>query len=269
MSPSHSEPKDGSIAEGLAVQLRIIHALLLRDMMRRYGRANLGFLWIMLEPMLLTVGVMVIWGVIKSRYDHGIEVVALVFTGYMPLTLFRHMTSQGVGIFRGSMALLYHRHITYIDVLLARAALEFAGLSATFVTTYAVLVMANILKPIHDPGLLVLAWVFHALLSFGVMCIFAVATEYSEVTERLIPPFQYLLIPLSGCFFMVDWLPTAAQKAAWYNPTVHCYEMFRAGFFGDNITSYYTIWYPLLWSVILIAIGLGLIERVRDRIHTG
>lgn len=257
-----------SFAEGLATQVRIIRALFLRDMMRRYGRANLGFMWIVLEPMLLTSGVMLIWGA-RSSHEHGIEVVGIVFTGYMPLTLFRHLTNRGVGVYRNSITLLYHRHITYIDVLLATAALEFAGMTTALVIVYAALLAANVVQPIADPGLLALAWCAHAVLSFGLMSIFAVATEYSDVTERFIQPFQYLFIPLSGCFFMVDWLPTFAQTLALYNPTVHTYEMFRSGYFGDRIVPYYTVWYPLLWSVILTAIGLGLIERVRDRIHTG
>lgn len=260
---------EGSLGRGLAVQARIIHALIIRDMVRRYGRANIGFLWIVLEPMLLTAGVMLIWGTIKSRYEHGVEVVAIVFTGYMPLTLFRHLTYQGVKIYRSSITYLYHRHITFIDVIIARAALEFAGMSTALIVVYAVLGVTELVRPIQDPGLLVLAWVVHALLSFGLMTVFAILTEYSEVTERLIQPFQYLLIPLSGCFFMVDWLPKSAQDAAWYNPTVHTYEMFRAGFFGESIVSYYTVWYPLLWSAILIAVGFGLIDAVRDKIHTG
>ena len=38
---------------------------------------------------------------------------------------------------------------------------------------------------------------------------------------------------------MVDWLPHYAQKLLLLNPSVHCFEMFRAGFFGAEVTTHY------------------------------
>jgi capsular polysaccharide transport system permease protein len=89
------------------------------------------------------------------------------------------------------------------------------------------------------------------------------------VWERFIQPYQYLMLPLSGTFFMVDWLPTSAQNLIWFNPTVHCYEMFRAGFFGEEVTTHFTGWYPLVWAVTLVTLGIWGLGRVRDRIHFG
>jgi capsular polysaccharide transport system permease protein len=79
---------------GLKVQARCLHALMIREMMMRYGRDNLGFLWVFLEPMLLCVGVMLLWTLIHAPFEHGLTVVALVLTGYMPLTLWRHTTTN-------------------------------------------------------------------------------------------------------------------------------------------------------------------------------
>lgn len=258
-----------SMTVGLKVQARILRALIVRDMMMRYGRANIGFLWVILEPMILTVGVMALWSQIKSPYEHGLEIVGIVLTGYMPLTLFRHITGVGPFIFRRSITFLYHRNISFIDILIARAALEFAGTTTALFVVYLALVLAGIVAPAHDLGLVLLAWFLMALLSFGIMIMFAVLTEYNETTERFIQPFQYLMLPLSGTFFMVEWLPERAQELIWYNPTVHCYEMFRAGFFGEAVITHHTWWYPLLWAVFLTALGFNLIEQVRDKIHSG
>src|ERR1700720_262482 len=96
---------------GMQVQVRCVHALLIRDMMMRYGRHNIGFLWVVLEPMILTAGVMGVWSVIKPPYEHDVRVISLVLTGYMPLTLSRHMTNAGIFIFRRNLGLLYHRNV--------------------------------------------------------------------------------------------------------------------------------------------------------------
>lgn len=35
---------------GLRLQLRVLHALMLREMITRYGSSRLGYLWALLEP---------------------------------------------------------------------------------------------------------------------------------------------------------------------------------------------------------------------------
>lgn len=253
----------------LKIQSRVIRSIMLRDMMMRYGRANIGFLWVVLEPILLTAGVMLFWTLSKSPYEHGVQVVAFVLTGYMPLTLYRHLSQSGVFIFRNSISFLYHRSVTFIDVLLARCLVEFIGTTAALFLVYGLLLVAGIIEPASNPGLALLAWMAMALLSFGLGAIFACITEYSETTERFIQPLQYLQVPISGAFFMLEWLPTNAQKALIYNPFIHCYEMFRDGFFGEAVVTHYDVWYPFLWGGILTFIGVMSIEFIRDHIETG
>jgi capsular polysaccharide transport system permease protein len=261
--------REMNVLAALAVQRRVIGAMIIRDMMMRYGRANIGFLWVVLEPMILTVGVMFIWSISKSPYEHGVQVVALVMTGYMPLTLFRHLTNNSIFLYRRAIPFLYHRHISFVDVLVSKALLEFAGTTTALVVVYSVLVLTGLSAPVHDPALVIAGWLTMATLSFALGSVFSVMTEISEASERFVQPFQYLTLPLSGCFFMVDWIPTKAQDMLLYVPLVHCYELFRAGFFGESVVAHYTWWYPLLWALGLLTIGLGSIDYARDRIHTG
>ena len=41
---------------GLRIQSRGVNALMIRELMMRYGRGNIGFLWLVLEPMILCAG---------------------------------------------------------------------------------------------------------------------------------------------------------------------------------------------------------------------
>ena len=45
----------------LAIQGRVIHALLMREVITRFGRHNVGVLWLVGEPMLFTLGVAALW----------------------------------------------------------------------------------------------------------------------------------------------------------------------------------------------------------------
>jgi capsular polysaccharide transport system permease protein len=244
-------------------------ALMRRDLIVRFGRDNIGFAWVIVEPMILTVGVMLMWIMLKAPYDHGIAVVALVLTGYMPITLFRHITNSHVNLLRQSASLFYHRGISTWDVIAARVLTETAGVSIALMVVYSVLLIAGQIEPVEDIRLVVWAWLLMGFLATGLAVCFAALTQLSEVAERFIQTFQYILLPISGTFYMVDWLPYEVQEVIWYVPLVHCFEMFRAGFFGTKMTTYYAPLYPFAFGAILLLVGGIALRRARATLEIG
>ena len=257
------------LMRGFVVQRRVIIALLIRQLMVKYGRNNIGFLWIVLEPMILCSGVLVLRSAIQGSEENGISLIAMLVTGYLPLTLWRHLTNSGVAMLRRSGGLLYHRDISLLDCCYVAAINEVGGCTIASFLVYWVLYTLNLIQPANDIGLILSGWLCMALLSFSVMMVFAVLTEYYEAAERFIQPVQYFMLPLCGFFFMVNWLPTYAQKLAWFVPQVHCFEMVRAGLFGPAVPTFYTPWYPVLVSVILLAFAVPMVDKARDKIHFG
>ena len=64
----------------IRLHLNNLHALIIRDMMTRFGRNNLGFIWTILEPMILCTGVMTIWSLIHDSVIRGIPIISFVLT---------------------------------------------------------------------------------------------------------------------------------------------------------------------------------------------
>lgn len=254
-----------TILRGVHAQLRVIGALVMREMITRYGRENVGFLWLILEPMILTLGVMTMWTLLHHE-SHGLGIIAFVLSGYMPLTLWRHVSSQLVSCLKHNLPLMYHRQIRLADTLMARALLEVGGTTLALIIVYTGTRLAGLMEPYHNLGLVMAGWFFMAWFAFGVGMILAALSEFFEFVEKLIAPLQYLTLPISGMFFMVSWLPTDIQKLALYVPLVHCFEMFRSGTFGDTIVAHYDITYVFSCCLIATAIGFYLTERVRDHI---
>jgi capsular polysaccharide transport system permease protein len=235
--------------------------------MTRYGRAHLGFAWVVLEPMILTVGVLILWSLIRGGYEHGLKIVELVLTGYMLLTLWRHLTSTMILLFRRSTALLYHRQVSVNDIFFSRVLLEFAGTTTALLFVVFTMLLIGLIDPIQDWSLVIGGWLLMALLATGVGGVILVATEKNETTEKFIQPVQYLLVPLSGTFFMVDWLPTYAQSLILLNPMIHTYEMVRGGFFGPGVDTRYSIEYVLGWAFCLNFLSLWGIQRIRRNLQ--
>jgi capsular polysaccharide transport system permease protein len=251
---------------GWSIQAKYIYALLVRDMIMRYGRGNIGFTWVVLEPMILTAGVLIIWPVMGAS-KYGIKIVELVFTGYMLLTLWRHITNNAVNLFRNSASLLYHRRVTLLDIVIARQGLEFIGASTALVAIWVVLYNVGAAAEIQRPDLLLGGWFLMGWIAIACAMILAALTEVSQLAERFIQPFQYLNIPISGAFFLVDWLPPWGQKLILYHPLVHSYELFRAGYFGSSVITHYDVAYAVAWAFGLSFLGILAVNGIRSRVR--
>ena len=82
-----------------------------------------------------------------------------------------------------------------------------------------------------------------------------------DFVEKLVPPFQYLTLPISGVFFMVAWLPSSLQKLALYVPTVNCFELVRAGLLGESVETHYDLTYLSLFCIFATAVGMALTQH--------
>ena len=88
-----------------------------------------------------------------------------------------------------------------------------------------------------------------------------------EVLERIIGILTYVLVPFSGAFFMIAWLPPEVQKAFAYIPFPHAIEMLRSGVFGEFVETHYNPLYALAWGTGFNILGLTLIATSRDKIE--
>lgn len=249
--------------EGWAVQLRVIHALMIRELMTRFGRENIGFLWIMVEPLLFAVLVGIVWRVMKGPEEHGMSVIAFVVTGYIPITLFRHGVSRSVSAFTANGALLYHRQIKVLDFIVVRFIIEIIGGMMAYVFIAVILITLNEFPVPADIGLFLAGWFLYAMVCFSLCLIIAPVSEISEALEKFVPVTTYIMIPFSGLFTMASWLTPSLREYLLWSPFVNGMEMMRKGIWGDEITAYYNIWNPIACSMICMAIGLVLCRRVR------
>lgn len=246
---------------------RTINALLIRELMQRFGHGNIGFMWLVGEPLILTTGVMIVWSFIYGEENHGVKVIPLVLTGYSMLTVWRHMVGRFTHCFRHNSGLFFHRSIRPIDTLIARGILEGIGTLIAFFVAYIPLVLLDYVEPIEDYLVLLTAWFLMCFLTFGVSLIIACLTELSDTLERFVQPVMYLILPLTGAFYMVSWLPDPAKEVVLLSPLVHANEMFRAGFFGSSVRTYWDAGYIALWGLAVNTVGWSLVRKAQNAIE--
>ncbi len=253
---------------GVEHHLRIIGALILREMATRYGRQGLGFVWIVGEPLIFCFGVMLLWSFTKPPYEHGVRLAPFVMTGYMSLIMIRHLISLLSSALQSNLGLLYHRRITPMHILSARIILELAGSTTAFLIVYLVLLSIEQVSPPYDYLLLYQGWLTLAWVASGFALVLAGLAMRFEVFERMVGLISYAMIPLSGVFFMVAWVPPAAQKIYLSVPFVHGVEMIRAAVFGEFVVTHYDPIYPIVWGACLNIAGLLLIAGAREHMSS-
>lgn len=254
------------ISKSASVQWRVIYALLMREILTRYGRHNIGFLWLFVEPMLFTTGVTILWTLSKSVHGSSLPIVAFALTGYSSVLLWRNMPSRCIGAIEPNLALMYHRNVRVIDVFLARLLLEAGGATISFIVLSLFYIYIGWLEPPDDvltvaQGWLLLAWFGAALAMF-----LGALAQKSELVERLWHPASYIMFPLSGAAFMVDALPPAAQHYALYVPMVNGVEIVRDGYFGDQIRVHYDLPYLLGCCIALSVLALAQVAVINREI---
>ncbi len=245
-----------SFTRSLSIQLRVIGALLMREVITRYGRHNIGFFWLFVEPMIFTLGITALWTAVQSSHNVRLPIVAFAVTGYSSVLLWRNMPNRLVGAIGPNLALMYHRNVKVFDVYAARLALEALGASISFsVLTLCFIAMGWMQWP-EDIGKVLLGWFMLAWFGAALAILVGAISERTDIVEKVWAPITYLTFPLSGAAYMVDWLPAAAQKAVLYLPMVHGVELLREGYFGSAVRAHYDIAYMASACLFLTFFGL-------------
>jgi len=249
--------------EGWRIQIRVIHALMIRELHTRFGRENIGFLWIMVEPLLFAGLVAILWRFMKGPEEHGIGIIAFVVTGYIPITLFRHGIGRSVSVFQVNSSLMYHRQVKVLDFILVRFIIELLGSMMAYVFIASVLIGFDQFPVPANPGMLVAGFMLYAFFTLSVCLIVAPLSEISEVLEKFIPVITYIMIPFSGLFTLASWLTPSMRQYLLWSPFVNAMEIMRKGVWGEQITAYYNVWNPLGCSIVATVVGLALCRYVR------
>jgi capsular polysaccharide transport system permease protein len=245
-----------SFLKQLGVQRRVIGALMMRELYGRFGREGLGFLWLIVEPLMFGVPVLLLWSVVRAKYEHGVQVMAIFVTGYMAILLFRHMGAAMILFIRTNANVLFHRQVSLFDIYLSRCLLEIvSNITALIVVFVIFILLGDMYFPIDLP-MFFLGYGFMIWWCMAVSLLMGSLTERSKLAEKLWPVYSYTYLFFSGFFYLADWLPPKLREIALYQPSLQAYEMIRAGMFGNAVKTYGSPGYTTFVLAVLSIIGL-------------
>ncbi len=256
-----------TLGQSLAIQRRVIGALMMREVITRFGRENVGVLWLIGEPMIFTLGVAALWTAAGMNHGSALPVVAFAVTGYSSVLMWRNTVGHCTGGIQANLTLLYHRNVRVMDVFFARIILEVAGATASFMLLALFFTFLEVIPPPVDILQIIRGWLMLGWFGAALALFVGAGTAYSELIERLWHPIAYILFPLSGAAYMVDWMPPYLRDIVLYLPMVHGLEMVREGYFGNVVRTHYDIGYMASANLVLTLMGLFLLQDAAKRVE--
>jgi ABC-type polysaccharide/polyol phosphate export permease len=244
------------------IQKRVIHALFMREILTRYGRHNIGFLWLFVDPMIFIALIGVFWQLTKGNQFSTVSTLAFAVTGYSSVHLWRSMPAQCMSAILPNSTLLYHRQVRPMDFYLARILLE--GMGVTMATSFLIFVLAGggWMPWPADPLQLILAWILLAWFGAALGLLIGPLSERSALVGKIWAPISYLMFPLSGAFFLTYQLPPQVREFMLWIPMVHGVEYMREGYFGAVVPFFYDLLYLIACNLGLTLLGLTQVRWV-------
>jgi capsular polysaccharide transport system permease protein len=254
------------ILEGISTQGRVIGALIMREIQTRFGRHNMGFLWLFFEPLFLGSMVGLLHYAHGQSLPGGINPFLFSIVGYVPFFMFRSIINRAGSALHANLTLLFHRQVTPVDVMISRNLLEAASVTGVIVIILAVAAWWAEIWP-ANAALVFSGLVLMFLLCQGISMMLAAAVSRWEGFDRLIHPITYLMMPLSGAFYALAWLPAKFRDLLLWNPLANIHEMIRHGIFGEAFPSYYDLIYVGKWILVANLLGLLALRTARRKLE--
>jgi capsular polysaccharide transport system permease protein len=239
-----------SLSKGLQSHCRAIFAVIRREMLGRYARNELGYIWAILQPILYVATLEAIFLVAQRVTPLGVTLEQFLITGIVPVVcFFMNVESKVTTAINANKNLLYFREVTTLNILVGAWLLEFLTAVTAMLVILAGLYLVGQPFTIKDKFEVLAALFGISMLAAVLGGLIGVLSLRWNAAIFLGRSINRTLFFLSGAFFYADQLPPKIREYILFNPLFHYVELVRDGFFLSYQAVYVTWTYPLLFIV--------------------
>jgi len=218
----------------------LLYFLAWRDVKIRYKQTLLGVIWVLIQPVLMTIIFTVFLGMLARVPTGGKPYPLLVYTGLIPWTFFSSATLGCIYSLVGNANLITKVYFPRILIPTASIMARLLDLMVSFVILIGLLLYYRLV--VHYP--LTLTWNLAALpfviilltfftLGLGLL-ISALNVRYRDVGVAL-PVLIQLWMFTSPVLYLTDLVPAKWRIYYFLNPLAGLIEGFRASLLGGNL----------------------------------
>lgn len=255
-----STPKE---THPLIVQARVIYALVLREMLTRFGDRKLGYAWVLIEVVMHVSVFLVIRHFMNIQIVRDMPPSLFLISGIVPFFYFRSLVTRIIRAIESNKGILIFNAVTFLDLCLARYVLETITYSVvmvvmcTFVHFY--------MEPLNIGNFLGAAGIFYLFGFLGLgcgLCLISLVTFVPSIASFIRFVLRILYFT-SGILFSVTLISEQYYPYLQWNPIITMAELFRENFYQGfrPVEEFSNLTYVLIVSVALFICGDLLIRR--------
>lgn len=216
----------------IGVQLRVIHALTLREMQSQQTNLAYGFGWVFFDAFLAFAGLLIMKLAIRGWSNSGgMPPVTFLVSGLVPWLMFTSCYSLPGGAVGKGKPLLLLPIVTELDLILAATLRNFATYAILFV------VLALCAKWYDDttfprfPLGIVLLFIAMAAMGTALGLLLMVLTRLYPPAGKFTGFFLRFGMIFSGVIFQITMFPETVWPYLSWNPILHIEELMRTYWF--------------------------------------
>src|SRR3954463_11573340 len=239
----------------------LIWALAMKELRIRYKRSSLGFLWALLNPLLMMVILTVVFSTVMRIPVKNYAV--FLISALLPWTFFSQALTYSAESIVGNGELL--KKVAVPKAVFPVAAVISNSINFALSLIPLVLILLLLRFPFH------LSWLwmpipFIALVLFTMGCgfFFAAANVYyrdvSHIVQLLLSAWFYL----SPVIYSLDFVPARFQPFFKLNPMLYLLNGFRDVIYYGALPSWHLVAASLLLGGVALLLGFGIFARYQD-----
>lgn len=251
----------------LLVHVRVVGALVLREIHTRFGEFRAGYLWGIVEPMVHVLSFAFIIAFFSHTTPLGTSLQVFVATAVVPFFFFRETMTRVESAARSNRALLFFPIVKVIDTVFARIVLEVATWIMIAMLTLTVLGLLGYDAMPADPVKCVWGMILTGWLGAGLGMVNAAVDVFTGAWERVLHVLLRPLYLFSGVAFLPSAMPDGMRDILYFLPTAHLIDWIREGFFEGYHSTFLDKDFILWLGVVFWIVGLFMERILRSRME--
>lgn len=241
----------------------VLRQLVRQQLILRYRRTALGYLWTLVNPLLMMSVTAVVFA---TLFKVELKTFAIfLFAGMIPWNLFNSSVVQSSSSFINNEGLIKK---IYLPKLLFPLSVSLGVLIDSFLSFIALFLIIILLGGTLSWTLFLIpfAFILLFLFTFGIALVISVATVFFRDLQYIMTVAMQALFFLTPIMYKKDML---GGKIAWLvslNPIVPFIELFREPLIAASLPSISTVIHAALIAIVSMVIGLSVFIKYENKI---
>lgn len=227
----------------------------------KYRRSYLGILWSLLEPILTTIVLTIVFGTLFDNSNKTFPV--YILSGRLLYSFFSSGTKACAKSIRSNAGMIKKVYVPKYLYPMSSVLFNYIIFLISLIVMIPLMVFCHV-KPTWSLLLVIFPLILLLMITFGVGMVLATVTVFFRDMEYLWDVVLMIIMYTCAIFYY----PEKLLKSGWawilkYNPLYCVIDIFRCSVFGKAMNIHYFA-YALIFSVVAMVIGLFCFKKKQD-----